>query len=257
MKVVLIGSGNVNTVLGRRMVTAGHPVLQVISKNIANARQLAAALNSIAADNISAIREDADIYILSVSDTALPLVAGQLHLDQQLVVHTTGAGAIQLLQGCSARYGVLYPLQSLRKEMQGLPVIPLFIDGNTPAVKETLTGFAQTLSPVTGYADDAGRLKLHVAAVVASNFTNFLYTQAELFCRQEHIDFRALLPLIAETASRVQQYSPAQVQTGPAIRKDVVTVEKHLQALKPYPELADLYQHLSNAIMAFYSAADA
>lgn len=250
MKIVLIGSGNVNTVLGRRMVKAGHSVLQVISRNIENAGKLAAELGATAADSMQYLNGEADLYIISVSDTALPRVVEEVLLHEQLVVHTTGAASLQLLKNSSARYGVLYPLQSLRKNMDSEPVIPLFTDANTPEAEAVITRFAESLSPVTGHAGDAERMKLHVGAVFASNFTNFLYTQAEEFCRKEHISFEALLPIIQETASRLQHYSPATVQTGPAARRDMITIEKHLEVLKPYPELTDMYKHLTGAIMS-------
>ncbi|GGH62614.1 putative short-subunit dehydrogenase-like oxidoreductase (DUF2520 family) [Filimonas zeae] len=250
MKIVLIGSGNVNTVLGRRMVKAGHSVLQVISRNLDNASKLAAELDATAADSMQYLNGDADLYMVSVSDTALPQVVEEVLLHEQLVVHTTGAAPLQILKNSSANYGVLYPLQSLRKNMDSEPVIPLFTDANTPEAEEVITRFAQSLSPITGHAGDAERLKLHVGAVLASNFTNFLYMQAEEFCKKENIGFEALLPLIQETAARLQHYSPASVQTGPAVRRDMVTIEKHLQVLKPYPELTDLYKHLTGAIIS-------
>lgn len=250
MKIVLIGSGNVNTVLGRRIVKAGHQVTQVVSRNLDNAGALAAELGATAADALQQLQGEADMYIISVSDTALPQVASQIKLNRQLVVHTTGAGPLQLLQGCSQRYGVLYPLQSLRKNMNSDPVIPLFTDGNTSDTEQEILAFAAGLTPVTGHAGDEQRLKLHIAAVLTSNFTNYLYTQAEAYCSKENIDFKALLPLVDETAGRLHHYSPAEVQTGPAARKDLVTIEKHLRVLEAYPELSELYRFLTDRIIA-------
>lgn len=249
-KVVLIGSGNVSTVLGRMIVNAGHTVLQVVSRNLAHAHALAEELHATSTEYISVVNQDADIYIISVSDNALPAVARDLRLTQkQLVVHTTGAASMQVLQECSPRYGVLYPLQSLRKERQVLPLVPLLTDGVNGEVRESLAGFAASLSPVSGNASDEQRMKLHIGAVLVSNFTNFLYAQADSYCKKEGLSFAHLQPLIEETALRLREAAPADVQTGPAIRRDTVTIEKHLQLLAAYPELAQLYQQLSNAIM--------
>ncbi|WP_394364030.1 DUF2520 domain-containing protein [Filimonas lacunae] len=133
--------------------------------------------------------------------------------------------------------------------MNSNPVIPLFTDGNTPEVEQEILRFAETLSSITGHADDAQRIKLHVAAVLVNNFTNYLYAQAEVFCKQERIDFKVLLPLIEETSGRLHHYSAADVQTGPAARRDMVTIEKHLQILQPYPELIELYVNISDCII--------
>ena len=38
------------------------------------------------------------------------------------------------------------------------------------------------------------------------------------------------------------------MQTGPAIRDDQNTIEKHLDFLNEYPAFQDLYQQLTNSI---------
>jgi predicted short-subunit dehydrogenase-like oxidoreductase (DUF2520 family) len=249
-KVVLIGSGNVSTVLGRMIIAAGHTVVQVVSRNREHAQALADTLSATATEYLSVIDQGADLYIISVSDNALPEVVNNLRLEkQQLVVHTTGSASIDILSGCSPRYGVLYPLQSLRKERSVLPLVPLLTDGVNGEVRETLAEFAASLSRVTGEANDEQRIKLHIGAVLVSNFTNFLYSQADSFCKKEGISFSHLLPIIEETALRLREAAPADLQTGPAIRKDTSTIEKHLALLEAYPELALLYRQLSDAIM--------
>jgi predicted short-subunit dehydrogenase-like oxidoreductase (DUF2520 family) len=109
--------------------------------------------------------------------------------------------------------------------------------------------FAQTISGTVAKAGDVERLKLHVAAVVVSNFTNHLYALAEDFCKKENIDFKLLAPLIKETAQRVEAHSPASVQTGPALRNDVFTLDKHLRLLSNHPKLKYIYLKLTDSIM--------
>ncbi|MBC7587195.1 MAG: DUF2520 domain-containing protein, partial [Chitinophagaceae bacterium] len=96
---------------------------------------------------------------------------------------------------------------------------------------------------------DEERLKLHVAAVFACNFVNYMYLQSATYCEKEDIDFSLLQPLIEETANRLRMNHPAEVLTGPAVRKDVATVQKHLTMLKKYPALHEIYLLLSEKIM--------
>ena len=91
-------------------------------------------------------------------------------------------------------------------------------------------------------------MKLHVAAVVVSNFTNHLYTLAEDYCLKEGLDFKQLLPLIEETALRIKNTSPKLAQTGPAIRHDKETIQKHIELLKNHPQLKNLYVLLTESI---------
>jgi len=71
---------------------------------------------------------------------------------------------------------------------------------------------------------------------------------AESYCNSEGIDFKLLLPLIRETAERLDHISPSQSQTGPALRNDRDTIEKHLLLLKKYPHLKKIYQTFTESI---------
>ncbi|MEP7163720.1 MAG: DUF2520 domain-containing protein [Ferruginibacter sp.] len=249
MKVVLIGSGNVATTLGRLIQKNDHKVIQVTSRNIAHAKLLADELGTSYTDYDGALDKSADLYIIAVSDMALHECVQHYNIHDKLIMHTAGSVSKEVLKNVSYNYGVLYPLQSLRKEMQQLPEIPFLIDGNNEAVIKAIYEFAATLSPDVQVINDEDRLKLHTAAVIVSNFTNHLYAIAEDFCRQEHINFNLLKPLIMETAARIKNQSPGDVQTGPAARKDIQTLDKHLRILTNYPKLRTTYMRLTDSIM--------
>jgi predicted short-subunit dehydrogenase-like oxidoreductase (DUF2520 family) len=253
MRTVIIGSGNVATVLGRKIYVAGHDVIQVYSRNGGAAARLARETGAAACIEPVAIDMTADLYLVSVSDSAIPGIAGWLRVNDKLVAHTAGSVSIEALSGCSSRYGVIYPLQTIRKESNTLPEIPLLIDGNDDLTKTLLFQFAQTLSGNIHLTDDKKRSQLHIAAVIMNNFSNHLYTLAADFCNNENLDFRLLTPLISETAERLKYLKPNQVQTGPAIRKDMTTITEHLEKLKHYPDLSELYTLFTNKILAYYA----
>ncbi|HEY4110145.1 DUF2520 domain-containing protein [Puia sp.] len=252
MKVVIIGSGNVATVMGSRIAVAGHELLQVVARREAAAAALAAEWGCGYTTRWEAVDPGADIYIVSISDRALVDLPGVLSLPGRLVVHTAGAAPLAALEKVSPRHGVLYPLQSLRKEIRPFPEFPLLIDARHPEDETAIDAFARTIARQVQHADDALRIKLHVAATFANNFTNYLYTLAADFCQQEQIDFHLLLPIIAETAQRMQQYPPREVQTGPAIRDDRQTMERHLDILSNYHNMSVLYRQFSDQIREYY-----
>jgi predicted short-subunit dehydrogenase-like oxidoreductase (DUF2520 family) len=158
----------------------------------------------------------------------------------------------QVLQEASENYGVLYPLQSMRKEIKQLPAIPFLTDANNTATKKILNHFAKQLSPQVQQAGDEQRLKFHLNAIFVSNFSNHLYALSEKFCAEEKLDFSLLKPLIKETASRMELYSAAQMQTGPAMRGDTNTLEKHFQLLKNNSSLEKIYRIMTDSILHFY-----
>jgi predicted short-subunit dehydrogenase-like oxidoreductase (DUF2520 family) len=249
MQIVIVGSGNVASVLGRLCKQNGHQVLQVISRNSGNAKILADELSCEYADYGGKMNAEGQVYLVAVADTALSDLNNNFNLGNKLILHTAGSVSKDVLKNLSVNYGVLYPLQSLRKEMEYATDIPLLVDGNTEETITLIEDFAKTLSANVSKANDEERLKLHVAAVVVSNFTNHLYALAEEFCKKENVDFTLLTPLINETAERIQKFSPADVQTGPAVRNDIFTIEKHLRILTNHPALKYMYIKLTDSIM--------
>ncbi|MBC7934948.1 MAG: DUF2520 domain-containing protein [Rhizobacter sp.] len=249
MKIALIGSGNVATVLGRLIAKNGHQVCQVISREAGNAKLLADELGAGFADFDGVPDRTADLFIIAISDAALEnfFVKGALH--DKIVVHTAGSVSKDILRNFAHSYGVLYPLQTLRKEMPEIPPIPLLIDGSDDGVTDFIEAFARSISQNVQRVNDEQRLKLHAAAVIVSNFTNHLYAIAEDFCIKENVHFDMLKPLIMETAARVNHASPAKVQTGPAIRKDILTLDKHLRLFTAHPKLRTMYLRLTDSIM--------
>lgn len=249
MRVVIIGSGNVASVLGRLLKKTNHEIVQVFSRSVDHARLLANELRCPFTDNYMIIDKSADLYLVALNDTALYDLNTSFHLGNKLILHTAGSVPKDILKDISINYGVLYPLQSLRKEMNYLHEIPFLIDGNTEENITLIEEFAKTISDTVTKSSDEERLKLHVAAVVVSNFTNHLYALAEEFCINENIDFKLLVPLIKETAARIENYSPEEVQTGPAMRNDIFTLDKHLRLLSNHPKLKYIYLKLTDSIM--------
>ncbi len=251
MKVVIIGTGNVATVLGKKISAAGHDIIEVAGRNREATDALAAELQARPVYTFSNLATDAELYLIAVSDTALYDLPAQLPALKGIVVHTAGSVPMQVLSTLERPHGIVYPLQSLRKEMAALPEIPLLIDASDETTAELLLNFASTLSSQVERANDMQRTQLHLGAVLVSNFTNHLYALAKKYCTKNSIEFSLLQPLIEETATRLRQYVPEAVQTGPAARKDLVTIQKHRQLIEQEPALLKVYDALNESILNF------
>ena len=249
MNIVIIGSGNVATVLGRKFIAAGHTILQVYSRNASAASELAYKLDTESTNYKSMMNKNADVYIVAVNDDAIADATDNLNLRGKVVAHTAASVPKEILKDITDHYGVFYPLQSLRKEMTVLPDFPVFFDAADDVAKKVLEKLAHSISKENVVeAGNDERLKLHVAAVFVSNFVNHLYTLTENYCRKEGLDFKQLWPLIEETALRIRDISPKKVQTGPALRNDSETIHKHLELLKDHPQMKSLYVLLTESI---------
>lgn len=248
MRIVMIGTGNVATILSKLLYNKGHQLLQVFGRDPVKAKELAALVDAVPVSNAGSFDLSADIFIVALSDTALYELKDWLNLDKKLVVHTAGSVPMNVLEKCSTNHGVLYPLQSLRKEMEQIPEIPFLIEGNTPDDLCIIEELANDISGQVVKMSSDDRMRLHIGAVFVSNFTNYLYARTAEYYKEQQLDFSLLLPLMRESVNRLEKHEPAQMQTGPAIRKDQSTIQKHLDLLKDHPQLASLYKFLSDEI---------
>src|SRR6201996_7592800 len=219
MRITLIGSGNVATHLGAAFKNAGHRIVQVYSRNEQNAALLGYHIGAEAISDLNNINPETDIFIIAVSDDAIAGVTEQLAQYDKLIAHTSGATDLYTLLAFTDNAGVFYPLQTFSKTKEvDFRSVPLCVEGVVDAIVNTLKELAQTISNNVYLISSAQRKTLHLAAVFACNFPNYLYGVAQDLLGAQNIQFDLLKPLILETAEKVQQQFPPDVQTGPAIR---------------------------------------
>ena len=256
MRITLTGSGNVATHLAAAFKNAGHFIVQVYSRNLQNASLLAYHVRAEAVDDLEQINPETDLFVVAVKDDAIESVAQVLAKHEKLIVHTSGAVSLQTLQNFTAKAGVFYPLQTFSKTKEvDFYTVPLCIEGADEEITRQLKELAQTLSGHVYLINSTQRRQLHLAAVFACNFPNYLYYAAQQLLKEYDLSFDMLRPLILETAQKVQAQLPAMVQTGPAIRNDENTMAAHLQLLQAEPELQVLYKMLSQQIIKMGNAA--
>jgi len=250
MKIVFLGAGNLATNLAMAMKNAGHEIVQVYSRTSESAEELARKTVSEGITSLNRMVHDADLYVLSVKDDAIPQVADNFPVGEGFLVHTAGSVPMELLKDRSSNYGVLYPLQTFSKDkLTGFSNIPLCLEANTSRNLDVLKELASSLSRNIYELNSSQRAGLHVAAVFSCNFTNYMLAKAEEVLHKQDISFDILFPLIRETIDKALDYSPSQVQTGPAVRGDRQTIDRHLKLLAYSDKLQNLYRFVSNAMV--------
>lgn len=251
-KVIFIGAGNVATHLSLAFSKKGFEIVQIFSRTKTSAKTLAKLHSTDYTTDISALK-NADLYVYALSDSALESIIGQVSNLQGIHVHTAGSVSIKIFENKFENYGVLYPLQTFSKDKNlDFSEVPLFIEGCTSEVTAELMATAKILSNFCFEADSKKRMKMHISAVFACNFTNYFYSIAQQLLENEQIPFEILKPLITETANKLNTLSPYDAQTGPARRNDQITIQKHLENIEDL-KLKELYKELSNNITASYN----
>ena len=241
-RVVIVGSGNVAEALARALPASGVELCQLFAR--------VAALGGTTWTDDPRSLAAADLYLVAVSDRAVGEVAASLPVPAGAVVaHTAGSVPLDALGGFAHR-AVLYPLQTFTAgRAVDFAQVPLFIEASDEATRGAVERFARRLSTQVYPADSQRRGALHLAGVLACNFVNALYTAGERTLAREGLPFEVLKPLIAETAAKaLASPSPAAVQTGPAVRGDLPTLERHRARLAGDALLLEIYNSMSQYI---------
>ena len=250
MKIVLIGAGNLATHLGKALHAAGHDMVQVFSRTMQSAETLASLLDAEPLTDMAQVRDDADVFIFSVKDSALEQLISQLcGGEKKVFLHTAGSMPMSVFRGKALHYGVLYPMQTFSKQREvDFSIIPCFIEANDEFALKQIEGLAGQISHRVYQLSSEDRKYLHLSAVFACNFANHCYAASQKLLQQHGIPFDVMLPLIDETAAKVHGMTPKEAQTGPAVRYDENVIGKQIQLLENQPYFQKIYDCMSKSI---------
>jgi predicted short-subunit dehydrogenase-like oxidoreductase (DUF2520 family) len=253
MNVSFIGSGNLAWHLAPALDNLGYVVKEVYSRSPKHAAELTGRLYQAEVKRtLDFSSSSSTVFIIAVADDVISTIAREIVLpDEAVLVHTSGSQPISALDfAATERVGVLYPLQTFSKAAKmSFKDIPLFIESNDPFTEKTLMTMARGLSSKVRKSDSAERRALHIAAVFASNFANHMLTISKELMEENKMEFAWLKPLISETITKAMAIGPDRAQTGPAKRGDLHILDEHMEFLKETPELARIYEIISQHII--------
>jgi predicted short-subunit dehydrogenase-like oxidoreductase (DUF2520 family) len=246
--IVILGCGNVATYFAERFNELGFAIRQVYHPDIQKAKLFATLHASNAIDDLKHLYSNADIYFIAVKDNIIANLAMQLPVTEGIILHTSGAIKLEVLNK-HKRAAVFYPLQTFTKGIKTAHQnFPLLIESKEKNDELFLAQLAESMGMHVHFIDSNQRTEIHLAAVFAANFANHCIKLGyDLMASKNHAP-NMLLPLIKESINKLNFISPSQAQTGPAIRHDDVTIEKHLQLLKNDNTLKLIYEQMSKSI---------
>ena len=249
-EIVIIGAGRLATHLGLAFFRKGLKVAQVYNRTADKGQKLAKKLGASFINDLSEVTLSADLYFLAVSDSVLEDLSSRLRLRDKLVVHSSGTMGMEILTPISSNIGVFYPVQTFSHNKRiNFRKVPVCIEGNTKFSVEQLEILAGKITDSVHYLNSDKRRILHLGAVFASNFTNFLYAVTEELLLAHDIPLTFRESLILKTAMNVRQGKLITSQTGPAVRGDDKVLDKHRMMLADHPEYLAIYNLISDNII--------
>ncbi len=229
ISVIILGGGNVATHLYKAFYKAENVVVKQWYNRTRNTISTYEHETEVI-DDLSLL-QDADIYLLAVSDDAIAPLSARLPFKNKLVLHTSGGVSVYDIDKKHKR-GVFYPLQTFSKGAEmDFANVPICIETIDKQCYGLIKSLAVAIGSPTKRVNSDQRSVLHLAAVFVNNFTNQLFRIGHEITESEGAEFDLLKPLITETSKKVQNLSPYKAQTGPALRNDKKTIKKHLKLL--------------------------
>ena len=243
--IVIIGTGKVAQHLGLQLMRSGHKIRNVWGRDISKAKRLAKLFETTTIPYLDKFPKDC-LALVCVTDDAIEEVISELHRDIK-VAYTSGSVRLEDLAD-RPNLGVFYPLQSFSDNRNvNISIVPFLIEATKNEFQEDLKRLAKSLSSKVIIANSEVRFNTHIAAVMVNNFTNFIYHQAQQHLNENKIDFNLLKPLIRETINKLDELTPLEAQTGPAVRGDKNIIEKHINSISS-SETKQVYRLLSELI---------
>jgi predicted short-subunit dehydrogenase-like oxidoreductase (DUF2520 family) len=248
--IVLLGSGNVASNLAVAIFNAGIKIIQVYSRNLEHAGELAEKVDSDFTSDLSKLFNEADLYLFAVTDPAILQILKNRDWQDKLLVHTAGSVPADIFKDFTNRYGVIYPFQTFTKGREvKISECPFFIEADSELTNHKLDSFVHKFSAKVNAISFEQRIILHLSGVFASNFGNHMLTIASELLYNHGFSMEILKPLMEETYRKAFQIGPKDAQTGPAIRNNMEIMEKHFAMLSAEPDWQKIYTFVSESIV--------
>jgi predicted short-subunit dehydrogenase-like oxidoreductase (DUF2520 family) len=251
-----IGAGPVGTTFGARLSEQGYRTVGVADISPAAAQRFVKLVPGcrVFAKN-QELADAVDMVFITTADDFIAKVSSELKWRKgQVAVHCSGASTVQSLEAArqqGALVGSIHPCQSfagIDQAIANLPGSTFAIEAEEP-VKTTLTEMARALRGDIVYLTSEDKVLYHAAAAIACNyFTTIVKLATDLwrnFGKTSADGIKAYLPLLRGTLTNIETAGFPKCLTGPIARGDVVTIGRHIAALKKYaPDMLPLYKEL-------------
>lgn len=250
---LIVGTGNAAWHIGHACKMAGVELKGIVARDAMKGRELANFLGGIPYYAFFNNLPDADAFLLAVRDDAIETVAEQLAQEGQLMIHCSGSMQADVLQVADNAYGVMWPMHSLQKQdPDSLKETLIAVQGNTPQTEQDIWQLASRISDRAMIVAEHQRMAMHMCAVWINNYTNHMLNIGYQLLKEHQVDFKLFMPILRTHIAALETHTPDEIQTGPAKRGDMETLEKHRKMLHTHPDLLQLYDQLAEHILKTY-----
>jgi predicted short-subunit dehydrogenase-like oxidoreductase (DUF2520 family) len=251
-KILIIGTGGLALSFSTALVKCG--IYNVYSEG-SNSKKTNDFCRKNKTVNFNALEDKNDLIILlAVPDSQIEICAKKYAKFGKLLVHFSGTTPLETLTKYSNNAAVCWPLESFSKSKKvNLSKITCVIGSSNDYSHNILFDLINSIKAKYIILNNEERMKLHLTAVMLNNFTYHLFTLIKNWTKNEELELTLLNGLFKSTISSLNKDDEGKNQTGPAKRNDQEVIKQHLELLKDYPALQNIYMVFTKSIIDKYS----
>ncbi len=259
-EISIIGAGRLGTSLGAALSKKGYRIKFLSCRTSLSAEESRKIIGEgeASTDNVQTARAG-DIVLLCLPDEEIlkvtkELAAANINWSEKFIFHCSGLLSSEILNPLKAKGALtasIHPIQSFaqkRTPPEKFENIYFGVEGESDAL-ELSQKIIRKLGSRSFIIEAENKALYHTACSIASNFLVVLLDMASSLLNQAGLQedqaFQVLHPLVKGTLHNVKKFNIQASLTGPVIRGDKTSVEKHLEALKKFPTFYETYRRLA------------
>lgn len=261
--IAIVGAGRLGSALAVSLRAAGYRVSEIVSRAGKSSRRRAQALGRKVGARAIVVghgKIGADIVWMCVPDREIRSCAEHLastgSWNCAVALHSSGALGSEELQALARRGAAVASLHPLMTFVGGVPPtlagVPFAVEGDAPAVGMARR-IARDLGGESFVIHRKQKAAYHAWGAFASPLLLSTLVTAERVAGAAGIPpeaaRRMMLPIIRQTLANYAERGPAAAFSGPIIRGDAATLEKHLRILRKVPEAREVYLALARSAL--------
>ena len=266
LTIAIVGPGRLGQAMGRLLLSAGEPVRLVAARQLSRARRASRFIGGGAAATLKDRRiAEAGIILIATSDAAVNPVARALaglrkDWSGQVVLHTCGslpASTLEPLKKRGAAVGSLHPYQTVpspRAGVRSLTGCYWAMEGDRKAIAvarrwvKALDGKSFTIAPEF-------KPLYHLSAFLVCPTVVTLMDCSEHLLLDAGVPKKIIRPMlgkfVSETVNNFAEFGGRKSLTGPAVRGDWETLQRHIAQLQRFaPEVIPAYVELVELMLS-------
>lgn len=265
LSAMIVGPGRLGQALGRLLAHAGVAIDLVAARQLARARKAVRFIGAGAPATLDDPRlSRADVILLTTADAAIEpvaraLAAGGADWRGKVVLHTCGSLPSSVLKPLARRgaaIGSIHPFQTVPNPATGVRNLPgcyWAIEGD-PRARAVGARIVRRLDGKPFPIRPGRKVLYHASAFLVCPTVLALLDQSERLLKLAGVPPRVARPMLAgfvsETVGNFARLGARRALTGPAVRGDWPTIEKHLRELRRHaPAALPVYCELLRVIV--------